>query len=91
MLLSKVASPDISYRSGHIKDNTKTMYKIMVTKHKIFIYGLHPKEISNYLSKYSLYLIEDVGPEVYKERYKELENLGLEIFEVERIALAELN
>jgi methyltransferase (TIGR00027 family) len=74
----------------NIHDGIKNIYKMMVTKNKIFIYGLDPEEIGNYLSKYSLSLIEDVGPEVYKERYKALEKLGLDIFEEERIVLAEV-
>jgi len=57
---------------------------------KIFIYGLDPKDISNHLSKYSLSLIEDIGAEEMNERYMKLVDLDLSIFEIERMALAEI-
>ncbi len=68
----------------------KGMYKWMVKGFKMWIYGLDPAEMSDYLSKYSLSLIEDIGSEEMDERYMKLVNLGLSVFEVERIALAEI-
>ena len=66
----------------------KNMYKWMVKGFKMWIYGLDPAEISDYLSKYSLSLIEDIGREEVQERYMKLVDLDLKVFEIERIALA---
>ncbi len=68
----------------------KGMYKWMVKWLKMWIYGLDPKDISDYLSKYNLSLIEDIGSREMKERYMKKVNLGLDVFEIERIALAEV-
>ncbi len=56
----------------------------------LWIYGLDPAEIGDYLSKYSHSLIEDIGSEEMEERYMKLVNLDLKVFEIERIALAEV-
>jgi len=56
----------------------------------MFIYGLDPEDINDYLSKYSLSLIEDVGSEELKERYMKSVNLDLKVFDIERIALSEV-
>ena len=75
----------------NIHDGIKVMYKYMRKKNNpLWIYGLDPTDIGNYLSKYSLSLIEDVGSEEVQERYMKLVNLDLKVFEIERIALAEL-
>jgi len=68
----------------------KGMYKWMVKGFKMWIYGLDPAEIGDYLSKYNLSLIEDIGSEEMNERYMKKVNLGLDVFEIERIALAEV-
>jgi methyltransferase (TIGR00027 family) len=68
----------------------KGMYKWMIKWFKIWIYGLEPAEIGNYLLRYNLSLIEDIGSEEMKERYMKKVNLGLDVFEIERIALAEV-
>jgi len=68
----------------------KSFYKWLVKGFKMFIYGLDPKDINDYLSKYSLSLIEDVGSEELKERYMKLVNLDLKVFDIERIALSEV-
>ena len=68
----------------------KTLYKWMVKKYKLFIYGLDPSDMENYLSKYSLSLIEDIGSGEMEERYIKLVDLDLKVFEIERIALAEV-
>ncbi|MBW2977952.1 class I SAM-dependent methyltransferase [Candidatus Woesearchaeota archaeon] len=68
----------------------KGMYKWMVKWLKMWIYGLDPKDISDYLSKYNLSLIEDIGSKEMKERYMKKVNLGLDVFEIERIALAKV-
>ncbi|MFC1810658.1 SAM-dependent methyltransferase [Patescibacteria group bacterium] len=68
----------------------KGMYKWLVKGFKMWIYGLDPKDMSDYLSKYNLSLIEDIGSREMKERYIKKTNLGLDVFEIERIALAEI-
>ena len=74
-----------------LKDATeKSMYKWLVKGFKLFIYGLDPTDMGDYLSKYSLSLIEDIGAEEMNERYMKLIDLGLPIFEIERMALAEI-
>ena len=74
----------------NIPDGIKTMYKWMVKRFSLWIYGLDPAEIGDYLSKYSLSLIEDIGSEEVQERYMKLVNIDLKVFEIERIALAEV-
>jgi O-methyltransferase involved in polyketide biosynthesis len=66
------------------------MYKLMVKRLSLWIYGLDPAEIVDHLSKYTLSLIEDIGSEEVQERYMKLVNLDLKVFEIERLALAEV-
>lgn len=81
-----------SYIDGkEIYKGTEGVYKRMCKKNNSFwIYGLDPADIGNHLSRYSLSLIEDIGSDEVKERYMKLVNLDLEVFKVERIALAEI-
>jgi len=74
----------------NIHEGIRTMYKLMVKRFSIWIYGLDPAEIGDHLSKYSLSLIEDIGSEEVQERYMKLVNLDLKVFEIERLALAEV-
>ena len=74
-----------------IYEGTEGVYKRCCKKNNpLWIFGLDSSDISNYLSKYSLSLIEDIGSDEVKERYMKLVNLDLEVFKVERIALAEV-
>ncbi len=74
-----------------LKDATeKSMYKWLVKGFKLFKYGLDPAEMRDYLSEYRLSLIEDIGSEEMKERYMKPANLDLKVFEIERMALAEI-
>ncbi len=67
------------------------MYKYMRKKNNpLWIYGLNPTDIGDYLLKYSLSLVEDIGSEEMEERYMKLVDLDLKIFEIERIAFAEV-
>jgi len=68
----------------------KSMYKWLVKGFKLFKYGLDPAEMRDYLLEYHLYLIEDIGKEEVLERYMKLVDLDLSVFEIERIALAEV-
>ena len=81
-----------SYIDGkEIYEGTEGVYKRMCKKNNpLWIYGLDPADIGNYLSQYSLSLIEDIGSDEVKERYMKLVNLDLEVFDIERIALAEV-
>ena len=75
----------------NIHDGIKVMYKYMRKKNNpLWVFGLDPTDIGGYLSKYSLSLIEDIGAEEMNERYMKLVDLGLSIFEIERMALAEI-
>ena len=75
----------------NIHDGIKVMYKYMRKKNNpLWVFGLNPTDIGGYLSKYSLSLIEDIGAEEMNERYMKLVDLGLSIFEIERMALAEI-
>jgi len=74
----------------NIHKDIKSMYKWMVKGFKMWIYGLDPKDINDYLSKYSLSLIEDIGRKEVQERYMKLVDLDLKVFEIERIAFAEV-
>lgn len=78
----------------YLHDWMNIMYKRMRKKNNpLWVYGLNPKEISHYLSKYSLSLIEDVGSEELENRYMKLVNLDLQVkvFDIERIAFAEVS
>jgi len=68
----------------------KSMYKWLVKGFKLFKYGLDPAEMRDYLSEYHLSLIEDIGSREMKERYMKKVSLGLDVFEIERIALAKV-
>ncbi len=75
----------------NIHNGIKTMYKYMCKKNNpLWVFGLDPTDMGDYLSKYSLSLIEDIGSEEMNERYMKLVDLDLSIFEIERMALAEI-
>jgi len=75
----------------NIHPGIKTMYNWMVKRSKLFISGLDPAGISDYLSKYSISLVEDIGSDDVRERYLKPANLDLGAFEIERIVLAEVS
>lgn len=74
----------------NIHNGIKAIYDKYVKKSKIFIYGLAPSDIDDFLSKYSLSIIEDIGSDEYKERYMKPSGLNLEVNEIERMVLAEV-
>ncbi|MBC8387825.1 MAG: hypothetical protein H8E13_07230 [Actinobacteria bacterium] len=52
----------------NIHDGIKIIYKLARQKNNpLWVYGLDPTEIGDYLSKYSLSLIEDIGSEEVRE------------------------
>ena len=61
----------------NLHKDIKMWYKLMVKKWHIWIYGIDPAEMGDYLSKYNLSLIEDIGSDEMKERYMKSVNLGL--------------
>ena len=65
------------------------MYKTILNgKNQLWFYGFDPAEIREYLSQYSLNLIEDVGTEEYLERYIKPKSRDLTVMEIERTVLA---
>ena len=81
-----------SFMDGkNIHEGLKTMYTYMRKKnHPLWVFGIDPEFLPGYLEKYSLSLIEDIGSEEVKERYMTPSGLNLSIFEIERIAYAEI-
>lgn len=72
-----------------IHEGTQEIYKQFCKKNNpLWIYGLDPADMNNYLSKYSLSLIEDIGSDEVEERYMKKVNLDLAVLKIERIALA---
>jgi len=75
----------------NIHKGVKNMYNyVRKKKNPLWIFGIDPEELSDYLSDYSLSLIEDIGSSEVKEKYMQPLNLGLTVFEIERIAFAEI-
>ncbi len=76
---------------SHIPDGLNSLYKFTLKKKKPLWYcGFDPAEMHEYLSEYSLSLIEDVGHEEYRERYIEPKGRDLTVMEIERTVLAEV-
>jgi len=76
---------------SYIPDGLNSLYKLTLNKKKpLWFCGFEPAEMSEYLSKYSLSLIEDAGHEEYLERYIKPKGRDLTAFEIERAVLAEV-
>ena len=76
---------------SHIPDGLNSLYKFTLKKKKpLWFCGFEPAEMHEYLSKYSLSLIEDVGHEEFLERYIKPKGRDLTLMEIERIVLAEV-
>ena len=76
---------------SHIPDGLNSLYKLTLNKKKLLWFcGFEPAEIRDYLSQYSLHLIEDVGHEEYLERYIKPKGRDLTVMEIERTVLAEV-
>jgi len=74
---------------SHIPDGLNSLYKLVLKKkNPLWFCGFEPAEMSEYLSEYSLYLIEDVGHEEYLERYIKPKGRDLTVMEIERTVLA---
>jgi len=76
---------------SHIPDGLNSLYKFALKKkNPLWFCGFDPAKMCEYLSKYSLYLIEDVGHEEYLERYIKPKGRELTVMEIERTVLAEV-
>ena len=76
---------------SYIPDGLNSLYKLVLKKKNPLWYsGFDPTGMSDYLSKFSLSLIEDVGHEEYLERYLKPRDRDLTVFEIERTVLAEV-
>jgi len=74
-----------------VPDGLNSIYKRFLKKKKPLWYcGFEPAEMNEYLSKFSLSLIEDVGTEEFLERYIKPKGRDLTVMEIERTVLAEV-
>ena len=74
---------------SHIPDGLNSLHKLVLKKKKpLWFCGFEPAEMRDYLSKYSLCPIEDIGHEEYLERYLKPKGRDLTVFEIERAVLA---
>lgn len=76
-------------------DGIKKLAKQFLKKNNpLFISGFEPTEMKDYLSKFSLSLIEDIDSVKMQERYEKLVDLNLlktiKEFDIERFVLAEI-
>ncbi|MBA7548725.1 hypothetical protein ES705_41191 [subsurface metagenome] len=79
----------------YIHDGIKRLAKQFLKKNNpLFIFGLDPADMKDYLSKYSLTLIEDIDSVEMQERYSKLVDLNLletvKEFDIERFVLTEV-
>ena len=82
---------DNTLRSLHGFFKNQCPHKFTLKKKTpLWFCGFDPAEIYEYLSKYSLCLIEDVGHEEYLERYIKPKGRDLTVMEIERAVLAEV-
>ena len=76
---------------SYVPDGLNILYKTMLKKkNPLWLSGFDPAEMSEYLSKYSLSPIEDVGHEEYLERYIKPKGRDLAVMEIERTVLVEV-
>jgi methyltransferase (TIGR00027 family) len=74
-----------------IPDGLNSLYKFMLKKKDpLWFCGFDPAKMSEYISKYSLSLIEDIGHEEFLERYIRPKGRDLKVMEIERTVLAEV-
>jgi len=74
---------------SYIPDGLNSLYRLTLNKKKpLWFCGFEPAEMREYLSQFSLYLIEDVGHKEYLERYLRPKGRHLAVFEIERAVLA---
>jgi methyltransferase (TIGR00027 family) len=79
----------------YVHDGIKILAKKFLKKNNpLFIFGYNPADMKNYLTKYSLTLIEDIDSVEMQERYSKMVDLDLlktvKEFDIERFVLAEV-
>jgi methyltransferase (TIGR00027 family) len=81
-----------SFTDGsHIPDGLDNLYKLTLNKKKpLWFCGFEPAGMADYLSKFSLLVIEDVGHEECLERYFRPRGRDLKVMEIEHGVLAEV-
>ena len=76
---------------NHIPNGLNGLYKLTLNKKKpLWFCGFNPAEMPEYLSQYSLHIIEDIGHEECLERYMKPKGRDLTVMEIERAVLAEV-
>ena len=76
---------------SYIPHGLNSLYKLVLKKENpLWLCGFEPAGMPDYLSKYSLHLIEDVGHKEYFERYIKPRGRDLTVMEIERTVLAEV-
>ncbi len=76
---------------SYVPDGLNMLYKYTLKKkNTLWLCGFDPAEMHEYLSEYSLYLIEDVGHEEFLEHYIKPKGRDLTVMEIERTVLAEV-
>jgi len=74
-----------------VPDGLKSVYKSYLKKKKpLWFCGFEPAEMREYLLKYSLCLVEDVGNAEFLERYIKPKGRDLAVMDIERTVLAEV-
>jgi methyltransferase (TIGR00027 family) len=69
----------------------QSLYRMtMKKKDPLWLSGFDPAGMPEFLTRFSLHLIEDAGHEEYMERYIRPSGRDLTVFEIERIVLAEV-
>ena len=74
----------------NIQGDNKILYDKYVRKSGLFSYGLAPSDIDDFLAKYKLSVIEHIGSDEYLEHYMKPSGLNLDVFDIERMVLAEV-
>jgi methyltransferase (TIGR00027 family) len=81
-----------AFLTGERLDNKvlQKVSRIMTKKYRMVIHGFDPDTIGNHVAKFRLAMRDHVGPEEFKQRYRIKEKMGLDVIEVERLVLAEV-
>ena len=84
-------SPNWYANESYIPDGLISLHKMTLNnENPLWFCGINPAEVHEYLSKFSLSLIEDVGHEEFLERYIRPKGRDLTMMEIERTVLAEV-
>ena len=61
---------------------------MMKRKNPLWLHGFNPAEIPEYLSKFNLSVVEDVGSKEFLERYIKPNGRTINVMDIERTVLA---